>query len=96
MIHHAKSTKVVALNRAWAYLGIGLHLLMALLMAVTIIRDGWSWNAAAVCFIYVMGLWLRPTWLWLTLVISAWACLLLVAPSAAFMAFALFLSLIHI
>ncbi len=94
MIHTSKSTaksnKVIALNRAWIYLGMGLHLLMALLMAVTVIRDGWSWNAAALCFIYVMGLWLRPRWLWLTLVIAAWACLLLVAPSAAFMAFALF------
>ena len=90
MIQKAKSNKVVALNRAWAYLGLGLHLLMALLMAVTVIRDGWSWNAVALCFIYVMGLWLRPTWLWLTLVIATWACLLLVAPSAVFMAFALF------
>ena len=61
MMHKAKSNKVVALNRAWAYLGLGLHLLMALLMAVTVIRDGWSWNAVALCFIYVMGLWLRPT-----------------------------------
>lgn len=86
----SKSNKVVALNRAWAYLSMGLHLLMALLMAVVIVRDGWSWNAVALCFIYVMGLWLRPTWLWLTLVIATWACLLLVAPSAVFMAFALF------
>ncbi|QDZ43293.1 sensor histidine kinase [Corynebacterium sp. sy039] len=83
------------LDRAWVFLGHGLHFLVALLALVTLVKDGMSWALAAFCFIYIVGMWLRPRGLWLLLVVGAWAVLLASAPTAAFIAFALFFLLIR-
>ena len=87
-------TMVNKLDQAWRFLGHGLHVLAFVLLLVTLANDGMSWNLAAFAFVYVLGMWMRPTWLWLLLLVGTWTLLLMVAPTAAFLAFPLFFLLI--
>ncbi|KAB3523343.1 sensor histidine kinase [Corynebacterium sp. zg254] len=81
---------VKKLDQAWVFLGHGLHVLVAALWVVAVLNDGLSAAAVVFAVLYATGMFMSPRWVWLLAVSAAWAWWLYAAPSAAFVAFALF------
>lgn len=78
------------LDTVWRFLGHGLHVLTFVLVVIAGLNDGINWALVLFAVIYIAGVWLRPAWLWLLLVVVAWVCFLYTSPTAAFVAFPLF------
>lgn len=87
---HDGSERVDRLDRLWTYLGHGLHILVAILVVVVIVKQGMDWRIVLFILLYISGAWVRPRWLWFVAVVVAWALMVAVWPSASFIAFALF------
>lgn len=81
---------VDALDRVWLGWRIVVHILVAMLCLVVLLNDGLSWQLVAFAAAYAAGRFVPIKWLWVLCVIALWTVLLIVAPTGAFLAFALF------
>lgn len=81
---------VDALDRVWLAWRVVVHVLVAVLCVVLLVNDGLSWQLFAFAAVYVAGRFLPIKWLWVLCVVVLWTLLLVIAPTGAFLAFALF------
>lgn len=88
--HEAARRRVDQLDRVWTALGHSLHLLVFILLVVTVVVDGMSWQVVAFALVYSSGRMIPQRSVWIALVLATWVLLFVRGESAVYLVFALF------